>query len=82
MMVKKIYSEPRLLIPKNNNFEYEIYNLIKIATFNQTLYHAIIYGYDDSIFEEIFDSISNEELENFIKWVNLNIKDKKRIKKN
>ena len=64
-----IYSEPRWLIPKDDSFEFEIYNSRKIATINQALYHTFIYCYDDSVFDEIFDILTDEDLDNFKIWL-------------
>lgn len=78
---KDIYFEPRWLIPKENNFEIEIYNGRKIATINQALYHTFIYNYDDSVFDEIFDILTEKELNEFKIWLYKNVKDKDKIDK-
>lgn len=66
-----IYSEPRWFIPAENGFETEVLNGVKIATLNQSLYHALQYNYDDSLVEEINDLLTDEELEDFLNWMNI-----------
>lgn len=76
-----IYSEPRWLIPKDDDFEFEIYNNKKIATINQALYHTFIYCYDDSVFDEIFDVISDDDLMNFKNWLKIKNISKENLEK-
>lgn len=70
---KEIYFEPLYIIPKEKTFEFNIVeNKYKIASINQAIYHAILYDYDDSSIFELSESLSDNQINNFITWLKKN----------